>query len=199
MPRHSLEGRREIPGRRADRSRARPDGGIGHSQGGLLARSSIAFTGIVRHVVQEDAVPRMTAQTSIVTSFLSCRSLLRRQNRLREVLGSSVARFPRGDRYLTTPPGLGHCDGDCTLINTRSSTGRSMAGTARFTRPRGTAPASFPATVYLPTGRAPHIEPTLAVMGRPLDWSPASARRSDGLRNVVRSSFGSILSVATTR
>jgi hypothetical protein len=30
--------------------------------------------GVVQHVVQEDAVPRMTAQTPIVTSFLTCLS-----------------------------------------------------------------------------------------------------------------------------
>jgi hypothetical protein len=32
---------------------------------------SVAFPGVVRHVVQADAVPRMTAQTPIVTSFLT--------------------------------------------------------------------------------------------------------------------------------
>jgi hypothetical protein len=69
--RHSLEGCREIPRRRADGSRARGRMVvIGHSQGGLLARSSVRSLGIVRHVVQEDAVPRMSAQTSIVTSSL---------------------------------------------------------------------------------------------------------------------------------
>ncbi len=36
--------------------------------------SSFAFPGVVQHVVQEDAVPRMTAQTPIVTSFLTCLS-----------------------------------------------------------------------------------------------------------------------------
>jgi hypothetical protein len=67
--RHSLEGRREIPRRGADGSRAHGRMVvIGHSQGGLLARSSVRSLGIVRHVVQEDAVPRMSAQTSIVTS-----------------------------------------------------------------------------------------------------------------------------------
>jgi hypothetical protein len=65
----------------------------------MAARSSVAFAGVVPHVEQEDAAPRITVQTPIVASFLTHLSF----SKLAILLAQHNAREPRSNPRTICP------------------------------------------------------------------------------------------------